>query len=87
MRPRRLFIGILAGEEPIDHYQKALLRSDVDIPPAVERVMQIHVAEEARHISFAGEFLHAHLARMGTFQRTIARSCFRSPCGGWPGRS
>ena len=69
--PAGLFIGILAGEEPIDHYQKALLRSDVDIPPAVERVMQIHVAEEARHISFAGEFLHAHLTRMGTFQRTI----------------
>ena len=74
--PAGLFIGILAGEEPIDHYQKALLRSDVDIPPAVERVMQIHVAEEARHISFAGEFLHAHLTRMGTFQRTIAAIVF-----------
>jgi len=74
--PAALFIGILAGEEPIDHYQKALLRRDVDVPPAVERVMQIHVAEEARHISFAGEFLHAHVDRMGTFQRTICAIVF-----------
>lgn len=28
-----LFIGILGGEEPIDHYQKSLIRNDIDQPP------------------------------------------------------
>jgi hypothetical protein len=55
-----LMIGILGGEEPIDHYQKALIRSGQDIPAPVLRAMEIHIAEEARHISFAGEFLKAH---------------------------
>ena len=45
-----LFIGILAGEEPIDHYQKSLLRSGIDLPPAVLRAMEIHIAAEARHM-------------------------------------
>jgi hypothetical protein len=59
-----LMIGILAGEEPIDHYQKALIRSGGDIPAPVLRAMEIHIAEEARHISFAAEFLKAHRPRM-----------------------
>lgn len=59
-----LMIGILGGEEPIDHYQKALIRSGTEIPAPVLRVMEIHIAEEARHISFAAEFLKAHRTRM-----------------------
>jgi len=55
-----LMIGILGGEEPIDHYQKALIRSGRAVPEPVLRVMEIHIAEEARHISFAAEFLKAH---------------------------
>ena len=46
-------IGILGGEEPIDHYQKAMLRDGGELPPAMQRAMEIHIAEEARHISFA----------------------------------
>jgi len=61
--PLILFIGILGGEEPIDHYQKALIRSGSDLPRAVQRTMEIHIAEEARHISFAGEFLKVHLEK------------------------
>ncbi len=71
-----LFIGILAGEEPIDHYQKSLLRHDIDIPPLVHRVMQIHIAEEARHISFAGDFLRAHIPRMSRASRTACAVAF-----------
>ncbi|MFD4182498.1 diiron oxygenase [Rhodococcus sp. NPDC058514] len=71
-----LFIGILGGEEPIDHYQKALIRRGVDIPPAVLRTMEIHIAEEARHISFAGEFLKAHVGRMGTASRAVCAVTF-----------
>lgn len=68
-QPLVLMIGILAGEEPIDHYQKALLRERPDLPPAVLRVMEIHIAEEARHISFADEFLRLRIPRLSRFER------------------
>lgn len=74
--PVGLFIGILGGEEPIDHYQKALIREGVNLPPAALRTMEIHIAEEARHISFAGEFLKAHLAHMGPVGRGVAGVTF-----------
>ncbi|MFD4366806.1 diiron oxygenase [Rhodococcus sp. NPDC058521] len=62
--PIIFFIGILAGEEPIDHIQKQILRSQADIHPIMANVMSIHVAEEARHISFAHEFLRQHIPEM-----------------------
>ncbi|MDF0532338.1 diiron oxygenase [Tsukamurella sp. 8F] len=71
-----LFMGILGGEEPIDHYQKAIMRHGGQVPPLVLRTMQIHVAEEARHITFAHEFLHAHLKRMNKRQRRICAIAF-----------
>jgi hypothetical protein len=71
-----LMIGILGGEEPIDHYQKALIRSGRDIPAPVLRAMEIHIAEEARHISFAGEFLKAHRPRMDRATATICAIAF-----------
>lgn len=74
--PVVMFIGILGGEEPIDHYQKSLIRADVKMAPAVKRVMQIHVAEEARHISFAGEFLRIHTARLSPFKRGVCAVLF-----------
>ncbi|WP_067563787.1 AurF N-oxygenase family protein [Nocardia acidivorans] len=71
-----LFIGVLGGEEPIDHYQKALIRQGGNVPPAVLRTMEIHIAEEARHISFAGDFLTAHISRMGTASRAVCSVAF-----------
>jgi hypothetical protein len=59
--PLGFFIAVLAGEEPIDHTQKKLLREGANLPPVMRRIMQIHVAEEARHISFA----HAYIQRSG----------------------
>ncbi len=57
--PIVFFFGVLAGEEPIDHAQKSVLREGKLLHPIMERVMAIHVAEEARHISFAHEYLRA----------------------------
>jgi hypothetical protein len=74
--PVILMIGILAGEEPIDHYQKALMRSGRQLPPAFSRAMEIHIAEEARHISFAAEFLRVHRTRMNWPTRAIAAVTF-----------
>ncbi|CAM3584240.1 AurF N-oxygenase family protein [Smaragdicoccus niigatensis] len=71
-----LFIGILAGEEPIDHYQKAIIRAGDRVPPAVLRCMQIHIAEEARHISFAHEFLKNHIGAMDPVSKTLMGLAF-----------
>lgn len=67
--PVPFFFGVLAGEEPIDHTQKAVLREGKSLHPIMERVMAIHVAEEARHISFAHEYLHKRVPRLKRMQR------------------
>ncbi|MBF6214043.1 diiron oxygenase [Nocardia puris] len=59
--PALFFTMVLGGEEPIDHLQKSVLRAGEDMHPMVQRVMQIHVAEEARHISFAHEYLRRNV--------------------------
>jgi hypothetical protein len=73
--PEVFFIGILGGEEPIDHMQRSILRAGGAIP-VVERVMQIHIAEEARHISFAHEWLKQHWGDMGFIKRQIVTLAF-----------
>lgn len=67
--PIPFFFGVLAGEEPIDHTQKDVLREGRDLHPIMARVMAIHVAEEARHISFAHEYLRKRLPRLRRGQR------------------
>ncbi|MFT3659865.1 MAG: diiron oxygenase [Gordonia sp. (in: high G+C Gram-positive bacteria)] len=57
LTPSVFFFGVLAGEEPIDHLQKDFLRAGANVHPVMAAVMELHVAEEARHISFA----HHHL--------------------------
>ena len=72
--PIPFFFGVLAGEEPIDHTQKSVLREGKALHPIMERVMAIHVAEEARHISFAHEYLRKrlpHLPRRKRFWLSI----------------
>lgn len=69
--PEVFFTGILAGEEPIDHLQKSFLRSGSTMHPAFHRVMQIHVAEEARHISFAHEFLARKVPGLPAWRRHL----------------
>lgn len=75
--PEAFFTGVLAGEEPIDHIQKAILRSGAEGHPLLTRIMQIHVAEEARHISFAHEFLRTKVPGYGKVRRGCCRSCSR----------
>ena len=74
--PVSFFIGVLAGEEPIDHTQKAILRVGNELPPVMARIMEIHVAEEARHISFAHEFIKRHGPRLGKVDRFIVSLLF-----------
>jgi hypothetical protein len=71
--PAVFFVAVLAGEEPIDHVQRALLRSDRELPPVLERIMRIHVTEEARHLCFAREFLRERAPRIGRAERLYLR--------------
>ncbi len=59
---------VLGGEEPIDHLQRLMLREGGRHPLA-ERIMKIHVTEEARHISFAKHWLSEQVPRMGRVRR------------------
>jgi len=71
LAPYGFFIGVLAGEEPIDHVQKRVLRTDADHHPLIQRIMQIHVAEEARHIGFAHAYLEHRSGRLKPVERAV----------------
>jgi P-aminobenzoate N-oxygenase AurF len=62
--PGTFFFGVMAGELPIHHMQKSALRERNSLHPIMEKVMAIHVAEEARHISFADQLLSKRVPRM-----------------------
>ena len=74
--PVGFFLGVLAGEEPIDHMQKDVLRAGDDLPPVLSRIMEIHVAEEARHISFAHEYIKQRGPRLGRIDRFVMAMLF-----------
>jgi hypothetical protein len=55
--PQLFFLFVLGGEDPIDYVQRRELRSGQELHPLLERIMRIHVTEEARHLSFARHYL------------------------------
>ena len=69
--PNAFFFIVLAGEVPFDHLQTNLLREPEprSVHPIMENLIAIHVAEEARHISFAHEYLHRRVPRLPWFTR------------------
>jgi hypothetical protein len=68
--PELFFVFVLAGEDPIDHVQRQILhRNRGDIHPLLRRIMQIHVTEEARHLSFARHFLRRHVPLLSPVRR------------------
>ncbi|SFI71618.1 AurF N-oxygenase family protein [Nocardioides psychrotolerans] len=69
--PFAFFFGVLAGEEPIDHVQKSVLRAGDDMHPLLQRIMQIHVAEEARHIGFAHQYLEHQAPKLRRLDRAV----------------
>jgi hypothetical protein len=69
--PSLFFVYVLGGEDPIDHVQRQALRSGRDLNPLIERIMRIHVTEEARHLSFARQYLRQEVPRLGRVKRAI----------------
>ena len=69
--PELFFLFVLGGEDPIDYVQRQELRSGHDIHPLLERIMRIHVTEEARHLSFARHYLKRQVPELGWFKRRM----------------
>jgi hypothetical protein len=67
--PAMFFVFVLGGEDPIDHVQRRILRSGRDLHPLIERIMRIHVTEEARHLSFARQYLRHHVPTLPAWRR------------------
>ena len=63
------FVFVLGGEDPIDYVQRRELRSGEAIHPLLERIMRIHVTEEARHLSFARHYLKRTVPHLGRLRR------------------
>lgn len=62
------YAGILIGEEPVDRWQRDLMK-DERIQPLTRMVSRIHVTEEARHVSFAREELVRSTRNLGRTAR------------------
>ena len=67
--PELFFVFVLGGEDPIDHVQRRELRRGGPIHPLTERIMRIHVTEEARHLSFARHYLKRRVPELNRFER------------------
>jgi hypothetical protein len=68
--PALFFIFVLGGEDPADHLQRSMLKDGLD-HPLVERIMRIHVTEEARHLSFARHYLKREVPNAGRLRRRV----------------
>jgi hypothetical protein len=69
--PELFFTFVLGGEDPIDFVQRSTLRSDKELHPLLERIMRIHVTEEARHLSFARHYLRRQVPKLGWGRRQV----------------
>ena len=63
-----LWVAALIGEEIFDALQRQMM-DDPEMQPIVQRLMRIHVTEEARHIQFARDGLRKRVAAMPRFNR------------------
>ena len=70
------FIGVLCGEQPL-HYQQTLQhRGAAKVPPLLNKITYIHLAEEARHITFADDYLAQRMQWSSRFRRATYAIAF-----------
>jgi P-aminobenzoate N-oxygenase AurF len=65
-----LWVAALVGEEIFDALQRQML-DDPQLQPIVQRLMRIHVTEEARHIQFARDGVRKRVAEMPRLNRWL----------------
>ncbi len=79
-RGAMLWVAALIGEEIFDALQRQMME-DPELQPMVQRLMRIHVAEEARHIQFARDGVHKRVAEMPRFNKWFMSNI--NGLGGW----
>jgi len=79
--PELFFMLVLAGEDPIDWSQRRALQDKAEHHPLLERIIKIHITEEARHMSFARHYLRRTVPALGRVKRTLLR--LRTPIVFW----
>jgi hypothetical protein len=67
--PVLFFVWVLAGEIFVDADNRQRLEHRAQLHPVLERILQIHVTEEARHMRFAEAYLRQHWAGSSAGQR------------------
>ena len=67
-RGSMLWVAALLGEEIFDSLQRQML-DDPELQPIIQRLMRIHVTEEARHIQFARDGARQRVAEMPRFNK------------------
>jgi hypothetical protein len=65
-----LWGAALVGEEIFDALQRQILE-DSELQPIVQRLMRIHVTEEARHIQFARDGLRKSVPTMPRYRKFV----------------
>ena len=63
-----LWVAALIGEEIFDSLQRQMM-DDAELQPIIQRLMRIHVTEEARHIQFARDGARKRVAEMPRLNR------------------
>ncbi|RPA12322.1 diiron oxygenase [Gordonia sp. OPL2] len=71
LRGSLLWVAALVGEEIFDALQREML-DDPQLQPLVARLMQVHVAEEARHIGFARDGIMRRKPIRGRWETFVA---------------
>ncbi len=67
-RGSMLWVAALIGEEIFDSLQRQMM-DDPELQPIIQRLMRIHVTEEARHIQFARDGARNRVADMPRVNR------------------
>ena len=68
--PALFFLMVLGGEDPVDLLQRRMLATG-QTHPLLAQIMRIHIAEEARHISYARSALKREVPRVGPIRRQL----------------
>src|SRR5579875_476114 len=75
-----LWMAALIGEEIFDSLQRQMME-DPELQPMIQRLMRIHVTEEARHIQFARDGLRKRTPNMRRLERWFVANV--NGLGGW----
>jgi P-aminobenzoate N-oxygenase AurF len=75
-----LWVAALIGEEIFDSLQRQMM-DDPELQPIIQRLMRIHVTEEARHIQFARDGLRKRTPQMRRPERWFVGNV--NGLGGW----